>query len=214
MRLHTSAASVPARKYLLPSVLASNRDEYFARPSEAARWRNYGSTQILSGLDTVGHGTWLGISRTGRFALLTNFTEPTLPALLPDGSARPSRGNLVTDFLTSSQSVEEHSAGLRGQLSDYAGFNLLLGQLPAGPFAVVSNRPAPSLHAIQEAIHGGEELKLGAISNGHFKPSSDFVDGQTSEAWQKVKSGAKQFQKVIDSPSSSKMEEELCQLMR
>ena len=51
--------------------LAANRDEYFARASTPLDWWA-DAPHVLAGRDLVGGGTWLGISRDGRFAALTN----------------------------------------------------------------------------------------------------------------------------------------------
>lgn len=192
------------------SVLASNRDEFFSRPTETARWHTHGSTDILSGLDLVAEGTWLGLTRTGRFALLTNFTETPLSPTLPDGSARPSRGTLVNDFLCSESPVSEYVSKL-GSLTDYAGFNLLIAQLPNGPFSVISNRPSPSVSS-EQVVFQGDDLSYGAISNGHFMPSHEFIDSHTSEAWEKVRTGAQRFKAM--SRNKSGLEEGLFDLMR
>lgn len=76
-----------------PCVVAANRDEYFGRPTaEADWWEEPGD--ILAGRDLQAGGTWLGVTRAGRFAALTNYRDPA--ATKPDA---PSRGGLVTGFL-------------------------------------------------------------------------------------------------------------------
>lgn len=86
-----------------PCVVAANRDEYFGRPTaEADWWEKPGD--ILAGRDLQAGGTWLGVTRAGRFAALTNYRDPA--ALRPEA---PSRGSLVTAFLASAAST---SAGL------------------------------------------------------------------------------------------------------
>lgn len=46
------------------------------RPTKEAHfWDD--APEILAGRDLKGGGTWLGITKTGRFALLTNFREVT-----------------------------------------------------------------------------------------------------------------------------------------
>ncbi len=84
-----------------PCVVAANRDEYFGRPTAEADWWE-GPGNILAGRDLQAGGTWLGLTRAGRFAALTNFRDPT--ALKPDA---PSRGALVTDFLASAAPTSE-----------------------------------------------------------------------------------------------------------
>jgi uncharacterized protein with NRDE domain len=78
-----------------PCVVAANRDEYFGRPTAEADWWDEPG-DILAGRDLQAGGTWLGVTRAGRFAALTNFRDPA--AIKPDA---PSRGTLVTGFLTS-----------------------------------------------------------------------------------------------------------------
>ena len=75
-------------------VVAANRDEFHQRPSAAANfWED--DPGILAGRDLQGGGTWLGITRSGRFAAITNYREPLDPEPPPERS----RGLLVRDFL-------------------------------------------------------------------------------------------------------------------
>lgn len=92
-----------------PLVVAANRDEFHARPSERAGfWRD--QPQILAGRDLEAKGTWLGVSRSGRFAAVTNYRGGR------DPEAKESRGSLVTRFLLGDST---------GPKSGYSGFNLL-----------------------------------------------------------------------------------------
>ena len=86
-----------------PCVLAANRDEYFGRPSAEADW--WPEQNILAGRDLQAGGTWLGVTRAGRFAALTNFRDPA--STIADA---PSRGTLVSDFLAAPWPTSE---GLR-----------------------------------------------------------------------------------------------------
>src|SRR5439155_24852527 len=54
-------------------VIAANRDEYHARPALPAAWWDEG---WLAGRDLTGGGTWLGVTRKGRWAVITNVREP------------------------------------------------------------------------------------------------------------------------------------------
>ena len=76
----------------VPLVVAANRDERHARPTEVLRWRHRG--RVACGLDREAGGTWLGATRDGRFAALTNIYQT-------ETGAR-SRGALVLDFLDGS----------------------------------------------------------------------------------------------------------------
>jgi uncharacterized protein with NRDE domain len=104
----------------LALVVAANRDEAYDRASERARfWPD--TPELLAGRDLVAGGTWLGITRGGLFAAITNVREPGRRA---PASAR-SRGELVAGFLRGVLGPEEWLASVAKDL--YAGFNLLVG---------------------------------------------------------------------------------------
>ena len=103
-----------------PLVVAANRDEFFARPAApAAFWHD--APQILAGRDLEAGGTWLGITRHGRFAALTNFRDPQRQ--LPD---KRSRGELVANFLCGTATPAEYAHALEPGAKRYNGFNLLI----------------------------------------------------------------------------------------
>ena len=59
----------------IPLLIAANRDEFHSRPTCAAHWwKDRGD--ILAGRDLVAGGTWIGITRSGRFAAVTNYRDP------------------------------------------------------------------------------------------------------------------------------------------
>ena len=98
-------------------VVAANRDEFHARPSApAAFWED--QPAILAGRDLEARGTWMGISRGGRFAAVTNYRGAREP------SAKHSRGALVTAFLSGDDKPGEYIKGL--EKNSYSGFNLLV----------------------------------------------------------------------------------------
>jgi len=102
-----------------PCLIAANRDEFHARPTARAEWWP-DHPQILAGRDLEAGGTWLGVTRTGRFAALTNYRDPEQLR-----AAAPSRGALVTSMLESGASVAEGLTYLRRVGADYNGFNLI-----------------------------------------------------------------------------------------
>src|SRR5450631_385102 len=103
----------------IPLLVAANRDELHSRPTSAAHWwTDRGG--ILAGRDLVAGGTWIGITRSGRFAAVTNFRDPA-----SGRTDAPSRGSLVSSFLESGASVAEGLADLRKIGADYNGFNLI-----------------------------------------------------------------------------------------
>ncbi len=102
-----------------PCLVAANRDEVHERPTAPAHWWT-DHPDILAGRDLSAGGTWIGVTRAGRFAALTNYRDPEQKR--PEA---PSRGALVTAFLDSSACVAEGLQHLRRVGADYNGFNLL-----------------------------------------------------------------------------------------
>ena len=118
-----------------PLLLASNRDEFFHRPTQPlARWRSDSGQLIISGRDQLAGGTWLGLTPGGRVALLTNVREPGAAV-----GAR-SRGQLPLAWLHSHQAPDDFLACLDGQA--YSGFNLVVGDMRTGSWRWASNRQA------------------------------------------------------------------------
>jgi uncharacterized protein with NRDE domain len=103
-----------------PLVVAANRDEFHARPTDTADfWQD---APILAGRDREAGGTWMGISRSGRFAALTNYRAPEHHV-----AGRPSRGHLVADYLAGTQSPNDYLAAKADFGRTCNGYNLLLG---------------------------------------------------------------------------------------
>lgn len=98
-------------------LLAANRDEYLDRPTMAASFQG----DMLAGKDLQAGGTWLGVTRAGRVAAVTNFRS----ADSRSQTAR-SRGLLVSDFLAAECSVSDYLLQLVTQREQFNPFNLLL----------------------------------------------------------------------------------------
>ncbi len=106
-----------------PLIIIANRDEYHARPTAAACfWHD--SPELLAGRDLRSGGTWLGITRSGRFAALTNYRDPYM-----DRSDLPSRGKLVTDYLLGKKSGAEFLNSLDTSSSVYNSYNIIVGDV-------------------------------------------------------------------------------------
>ena len=102
-------------------ILAANRDEYYDRPTRPLNfWED--QPEIVAGRDMKSNGTWLGVHRTGRFAAVTNYRDPAQN--LPHA---PSRGTLVSGFLTASETARTYMQKIAAVGQDYNGFNLLVG---------------------------------------------------------------------------------------
>jgi len=74
----------------------ANRDEFRARPALPTEFWSE-TPQVLAGRDVLAGGTWMGVTRQGRFAAITNYRDPM------QGSGQYSRGQLVADFLLGQQ---------------------------------------------------------------------------------------------------------------
>lgn len=129
-----------------PLVVAANRDEFFARRTAGADfWAD--APQVLAGRDLEAGGTWLGVTRTGRFAALTNYRDPA-----SHKPAAPSRGQLVAGFLRGDMGIDAHLDGLDAAApSTYNGFNLLLGD---GRRLVAYSNVARARHELAPGVYG------------------------------------------------------------
>lgn len=132
-----------------PLVVAANRDEFHARPSTAAAfWRD--DARVLAGRDLESMGTWLGVSRDGRFAAVTNFRGGR------DPNALESRGLLAKRFLQDGVAPRDYMTGLAARGASYSGFNLLAAD--GGELWWYSNRDGVP-RRLGPGIHGlGNEL--------------------------------------------------------
>jgi uncharacterized protein with NRDE domain len=128
-----------------PLVIAANRDEYYERPTAgAAFWQDH--PHILAGRDLKCMGTWLGVTRGGRFAALTNFRDAR-----ERKTDAPSRGRLVSNFLVSGRGPRDYLEEVGMQAQPYNGFNLLVGDMD-GVF-YFSSRQA-TVQELSPGIHG------------------------------------------------------------
>lgn len=99
-------------------IVAANRDEFHRRPaSPAAFWPD--RPHILGGRDLEAKGTWMAVSRNGRFAAVTNYRGAREPA------AAESRGALVTRFLDCTLPAADYVAQAVEKQASYSGYNLL-----------------------------------------------------------------------------------------
>ncbi len=129
--------------------IVANRDEYHARPCEPAHWWNEG---WLAGRDLKAGGTWLGVNRDGRYALLTNVREPSR-----NNPAAPSRGSLVPEVLATPGPVAAALESARIGGARHNGFNLLAGT--PGEAAWTSNRAA-GVRALVPGLYGLSNAQL------------------------------------------------------
>lgn len=117
----------------LPLLLASNRDEFFDRPTQPLQlWPLPSGKRVAAGRDLQAGGSWIGLAEDGRVAMLTNVRH------WPIEAAPCSRGDLVTGWLDSEADWQDWITAI--DPARYAGFNLVLGDLGTSRWAWLSNR--------------------------------------------------------------------------
>ncbi|TQV77661.1 NRDE family protein [Exilibacterium tricleocarpae] len=158
-----------------PLVVAANRDEFYERPTRAAHFWSC-DPNVLAGVDSRAGGTWLGITRSGRFAAITNYREDSAPR-----TDKQSRGQLTRDFLRTEQAPADYLRRVHRQAADYNGFNLLLGD--GRDLFYYSNREH-SITELEPGIYG--------LSNGLL-----------DSPWPKVTGGKDALRAAVDGVPSS-----------
>jgi uncharacterized protein with NRDE domain len=126
-------------------IVVLTRDEYHDRPTSPAQfWKD--ASQLLAGRDERGGGTWFGVTKNSRIALLTNFRDPT--SFHPD---RKSRGHLTTDFLLNNHTAQNYLHRVHSEADIYNGFNLVIGEKDSLHY--YSNR-AGQARCLESGIYG------------------------------------------------------------
>ncbi|WP_027814687.1 NRDE family protein [Paraburkholderia bannensis] len=169
--------------------LAANRDEFLRRTAAPLQWWD-DAPDVLAGRDLVGGGTWLGMTRGGRFAALTNYRAPH--EMRPDA---PTRGTLVSRWLTGAPDLPDTPLDYLAEVARegdlYNGFNLIVGDWTRRELAWYCNRAdrAPALlpdgtHGISNAVldtpwpklvHKRAELAQ-QVANGPDVPLDTLID--------------------------------------
>uniref|UniRef100_A0A1D1YCU7 Uncharacterized protein C22orf25 n=1 Tax=Anthurium amnicola TaxID=1678845 RepID=A0A1D1YCU7_9ARAE len=136
-------------------LLVHNRDEYHDRPTKPVEWWGEGSEKMLGGRDGLAGGTWLGCTRNGRLAFLTNVRECN------SNRDAKTRGDLPVKFLECGKSPQEFAEEVANEADHYNGFNLILADIGSKTMVYVSNRPkgepvfvdlvSPGLHVLSNA---------------------------------------------------------------
>jgi uncharacterized protein with NRDE domain len=154
-----------------PLVVAANRDEWFQRPTAPARfWSDH--PEVLAGRDLEQGGTWLGITRRGRFAALTNYRDPANKR-----DPAPSRGALPSGFLIGDAEPLDYVERLRSAAHAYNGFNLFAADRDS--LAYLSS-PGATASRLGPGIYG--------LSNGVL-----------DEPWPKVTKGKTALERALSS---------------
>ncbi len=172
-----------------PLIVASNRDEFYTRGTRPASWWGQ-SVSLLAGRDEEAGGTWLGVNRNGRVALVTNVRAPS-----ERNPHAPSRGALVVAALQAGDDLEPWLQSTSQRTQGYNGFNLLVGDaLPlkhrrgvrAARLDYFSNRSNQPTQRLRPGIYG--------LSNG-------FLDTPWPKVVRAVSGFATRIAQRVDSES-------------
>jgi uncharacterized protein with NRDE domain len=146
-------------------IFIANRDEFYSRATRGAQfWTEHPS--VLAGKDLEAEGTWMGITRGGSFAALTNYRD-----MNNIKSQAPSRGSLVLDYLVQDSDPRPYLLEVNRRAPIYNGFNLLAGnpnevwyysnrerivrRLPSGAYGLSNhllNTPWPKVQHARDAL--------------------------------------------------------------
>lgn len=167
-----------------PLILIANRDERHARATAQAAWWSE-EPSCLGGRDLARGGTWFGVARDGRFALVTPFRDGA-----PSDPDAPSRGQLPLDYLSSGEEPVVHARRFARSRGGHSPFNLLIGSPRHMYYAATRARLplalTPGIHTLSDGLldepwpkcvrldtllgsylrtHGGFAMLLGAYSD-------------------------------------------------
>lgn len=154
-------------KYKL--ILAANRDEFYNRPTaKAGFWED--QPNILGGRDLKAGGTWMTITKDGKFAAVTNYRD--LSNIRENAT---SRGEIPTDFVTGDINPEKYIQTLHEHSEDYNGFNVLVSDLD------------------QMGHYSNYERKINILKPGIYGLSNALLD----TPWPKVELAKQKFKSAI-----------------
>ncbi len=149
-------------------VIAANRDEYYRRATTTARfWDD--APHVLGGRDLEQGGTWLGITRDGRWGAVTNYRE------VGTTQHSSSRGHLIRDYLVSELGAEHYIDKVHHRADRYAGFNLIIADYD---------------HVVYYSNRGGDPQ---LCSEGVYGLSNHLLDSP----WPKLKKGKNRLIKIL-----------------
>jgi len=152
-----------------PLIVAANRDEFYDRPTKSANhWED--NPEILAGKDLKAGGTWLGVTRQGKFAAITNYRDPQN---IKENAI--SRGKLTLDYLKSDLPPEDYLSDIHPRAQDYNGFNLLVGDTD------------------ELYYYSNMKREIIPLSPGVFGLSNHLLN----TAWPKISEGRQRFSEMI-----------------
>ncbi|KAK4686918.1 hypothetical protein P7C73_g3192, partial [Tremellales sp. Uapishka_1] len=215
-------------------ILAANRDEYLDRPSLPAAWHTFGRVPasapnaetinkarkespiqedaeeqdwVLCGRDLGSPmaGTWLGMTRDLRVAVLTNIRQPYCPSPHP---SPPSRGLLLKNFLAprpspSNPTVHDYLDSYSPVMDDYEGFNLLCFKLHLDEhlpteIGYLSNRPRPAKTLTDLWPSSRPASPVGGAKGAKVGQCFGLSNSPMTRPWPKVVEGEEAMRMTLD----------------
>ncbi|KAJ6179425.1 hypothetical protein N7519_009886 [Penicillium mononematosum] len=169
-------------------IIINNRDEFLHRPTSSPDWWPEPSSYVLGSRDLARstHGTWMGVTKHGKVAVLTNYREDSTSAAI----GVYSRGVIVNSWLIGStdkrEDTKEFVQGIVAspEAKQVGGFSLVCGHINE-PLAIVSNR---STDMDQITWVATEKNQTRGLSNTSF-------DDRT---WPKIMDGEQLMEAAID----------------
>ena len=172
-----------------PLIVASNRDEFYTRSTRAASWWGQ-SVSVLAGRDEEAGGTWFGVNRGGRMALVTNVRAPS-----ERNPHAPTRGALVVAALQAGEDADAWLAATAQRTQAYNGFNLLVGD--ALPLRLGKTVRPPALHYFSNRLDAGPR----ALAPGIYGLSNGFLDTPWPKLVRSVAAFATRIAQRVDAES-------------
>ncbi len=157
-----------------PLIIAANRDEFYARQSSAMHYwprQKQGQSQILAGRDELKGGTWLGVTRAGKFCAVTNFRTGNA-----ENADALSRGELVSRYLAGVEDDTEFASYLSENGYRYNPFNLVYGSING-------------LH-----VYCNQDHSLVPLQGGFHSLSNGYMDQQ----WPKMSLGVQKLTALVE----------------
>jgi uncharacterized protein with NRDE domain len=128
----------------LPLVVAANRDELYLRPTDGPQ--RLGDA-IVSGVDRISGGTWMGATPDGLIVAVTNQRTHRAP-----DPTRRSRGAVVTAGLAAGGRDAIRDQLGRLDAGDYNGFNLIVADAAGAEVAYVHPGAPVELRAVPPGV--------------------------------------------------------------
>ncbi|KAI5948853.1 hypothetical protein KGF57_005251 [Candida theae] len=196
-----------------PFILLSNRDEFFRRPTAPAQFRQINDHEkLLAPLDLARHehGTWIGVTTTGKIAVLVNYrdmdTESTMKQV--------SRGVLPLSYLETTKSDDEwrdsfsmemQNGNATLDLKNIGGFTLLYGSLRVNPEDGVDHLNILSNKGHHGRVFEKSVQQSGGLNSISTKSTFGMSNSLYNDPWKKVELGERMLKELISASVESSL---------